>query len=81
LAAVAEDVDGSRLRRSGCILVAQQKRRTLGSARCTNGREYVKSIVEAPSPNKRVPPALTTFAPGNTARVASRVGTLERYLK
>lgn len=29
--------------------------------------------------NKRVPPALTTFAPGNTARGASRVGTLERY--
>jgi hypothetical protein len=30
-------------------------------------------------PNNRCPPALTTFAPGNTARVASRVGHLERY--
>jgi hypothetical protein len=28
--------------------------------------------------NNRVPPALTTFAPGNMARVASHVGTLER---
>jgi hypothetical protein len=28
--------------------------------------------------NKRVPPALTAFAPGNTARGASRVGTLGR---
>ena len=37
--------------------------------------------VAAPSDNKRVPPALTAFAPGHTARVASRVGTLERYLK
>jgi len=28
--------------------------------------------------NKRVPPALTALAPGNTARTARRVGTLER---
>ena len=30
--------------------------------------------------NKRVPPALTAFAPGNTARTARRVGTLGRYV-
>jgi len=30
------------------------------------------------SDNNRVPPALTAFAPGNTARGARRVGTLER---
>ena len=34
-----------------------------------------------PSLNNRVPPALTTFAPENAARVASRVGTLERYVQ
>ena len=28
------------------------------------------------SDNNRVPPALTAFAPGNTAREARRVGTL-----
>lgn len=31
----------------------------------------------APSHNNRVPPALTAFAPENTARGARRVGTLE----
>jgi len=31
--------------------------------------------------NKRVPPALTAFAPGNTARKARRIGTLGRYMK
>lgn len=34
--------------------------------------------VDAPRSNNRVPPALTAFAPGNTARVAIGVGTLER---
>ncbi len=31
-------------------------------------------VVKRTSVNKRVPPALTTFAPENTARDASRVG-------
>jgi hypothetical protein len=56
--------------------VAQQYR-TDGMNRCGG----TGSIREAPSDNKRVPPALTTFAPENTARDASRVGTLERYTK
>ena len=38
-------------------------------------------MVKLTSHNKRVPPALTAFAPGNTARSAGRVGTLERYMK
>ena len=37
--------------------------------------------VLATAHNKRVPPALATLAPENAARVASRVGTLERYKK
>jgi len=35
------------------------------------------SLLHEDSGNNRVPPSLTTFAPGNTARGASRVGTLE----
>ena len=38
-----------------------------------------RDVAGASASNKRVPPALTAFAPENTARVASRVGTLERY--
>jgi hypothetical protein len=45
---------------------------------CKPGTAHCRA---ATSVNKRVPPALTTFAAGNTARVASRVGTLERYAK
>jgi len=40
----------------------------------TGGLSAVRRIES----NKRVPPALTTFAPENTARRARRVGTLER---
>jgi len=44
------------------------------------GRHRVLSHLpyESKSYNKRVPPSLTTFAPENPARAASRVDTLEQ---
>ncbi len=57
----------------------------------SNGRRYAYDgriptslwprVGRATSHNNQLPPALSAFAPGNTARVASRVGNFERYRK
>jgi hypothetical protein len=45
-----------------------------GSEQCRRDPE------QGTASSKRVPPSLTSCAPGNTPRGARRVGTLERYL-
>ena len=73
------------------ILVRQQNSRVVRAPEKGRGPSYPyaaggseagwTSVRKTTTSNKRVPPALTSFAPGNTARGAGRVGTLERYAK